>query len=134
MKRILLAAALSVTLSTPAVAAIEIDETQGFGPTYGSTVADLTIGKPLQLAGAVFGTALHVVGLPFSMASDSVSETKTVLVDKPWAALKRCTGCSPAYDNYVKSQDKEQQGQVRFVVDKPSEIIINSNDIVIINQ
>lgn len=133
MKRILLATALSAMLIAPAHAAIEIDETEGYGPTYGSAALDITVGKPLQVVGAVLGTALHVVGLPFSMASDSVEESKAVLVDGPWDALRRCTGCSPAYDNYVKSQT-EQQGQVRFTVDGPSEIIINSNDTVVINQ
>lgn len=133
MKKILLAAALSATLATPAFAAIEIDESQGYGPTYSSAALDITIGKPLQLTGALLGTALHVVGLPFSAVSGSVAESKAVLVDGPWDALRRCTGCTASYDNYVKSQT-ETQGQVRFTVDGPSEIIINSNDEVIINQ
>lgn len=124
---------LAMAVSTSAHAAIEIDETQGYGPTYSSAALDITIGKPLQLTGALLGTALHVVGLPFSMASDSVEESKAVLVDGPWDALRRCTGCTASYDNYVKSQT-ETQGQVRFTVDGPSEIIINSNDEVIINQ
>lgn len=132
MKRFALAFALALTLTAPAYAAIEIDETD-FGPSYGSAVADITIGKPLQLVGAVLGTALHVVGLPFSSASDSVNESFDVLVDKPWRALHRCTGCTPAYDDYVKSQDSTE-GQVRFTVDRPSEIVINTDGTVVISQ
>lgn len=124
---------LAMAVSTSAHAAIEIDESQGYGPTYSSAALDITIGKPLQLTGALLGTALHVVGLPFSAVSGSVAESKAVLVDGPWDALRRCTGCTASYDNYVKSQT-ETQGQVRFTVDGPSEIIINSNDEVIINQ
>lgn len=131
MKRLLAAAALSATLVSPAFAAIEIDESN-FGPTYGSTVADVTVGKPLQFLNAVFGTAVHVIGLPFSIASDSVEQSRATLVEGPWSALQRCTGCTPAYDNYIQSQNLEQ-GQVRFVVDRPSEVIINSNDVVIVN-
>lgn len=132
MKRFLMTAALGVSLvCAPAHAAIEIDE-HDFGPTYGSSVADVTIGKPLQLLGATAGTVLHIVNLPFAMASDSVNESYDTLVRKPWSALKRCTGCTPAYDDYIKSQ--EQQGQVRFTVDGPSEIIIQSNGEVVVNQ
>lgn len=132
MKRLLIASALSLSLVSPSFAAIEIHE-DDFGPTYGSSVADMTIGKPLQVLGATLGTALHIVGLPFSIASHSVEESYDSLVRKPWSALNRCVGCSPAYDNYVKSQD-QAQGEVRFTVDGPSEIIINSNGEVIVNQ
>ncbi len=132
MKRFLIASALSMALVSPAFAAIEIDESQGFGPTYGSAVADVTIGKPLQTLGAVFGTALYAINLPFAYASDSVDESYATLVEGPWSALQRCTGCSPAYDSYIKSQSNPQV-QVRFVVDQPSEIIINSNDTVVVN-
>lgn len=130
MKRLLLAATLSMTLTAPAFAAIEIDE-NNFGPTYGSTVADITIGKPLQTVGAILGTAVHVVGLPFSAASNSIDESYETLVQKPWQALHRCTGCTPSYDAYVKAKNATQ-GQVRFTVDGPSEIIINSDGSVVI--
>ncbi|MDO4250164.1 MAG: hypothetical protein Q4C68_01495 [Moraxella sp.] len=131
MKRILVATALSFVFAGSAHAAIEIDESQGFGPTYGSTMADVTIGKPLQVVGAVLGTVAHVVNLPFAMASDSVDESYETLVAGPWSALQRCSGCSPAYDNYVKSQ-QNPQGEVRFIVTQPSEVIIHSNDTVIV--
>lgn len=130
MKKFITAALLSVAVaSTSAHAAIEIDENQNFGPTYGSTVADVTIGKPLQLAGAVLGTALHVISLPFNAASGSVDESYENLVHKPWNALRRCTGCTASYDEKIKN---EPQTQYRFVVTQPSEIIINSNDNVVI--
>lgn len=130
MKKIIATALLSLAVvSTSAHAAIEIDENQDFGPTYGSTVADATIGKPLQLANAVLGTALHVVTLPFNAYSGSVDESYETLVRKPWEALRRCTGCTPEYDHSIKN---EPQTQYRFVVTQPSEIIINSNDNVVI--
>lgn len=129
MKKLVSATLLAMVVSTSAHAAIEIDENQNFGPTYGSTVADVTIGKPLQLAGAVLGTALHVISLPFNLASGSVDESYENLVNKPWNALRRCTGCTESYDEQIKN---EPQTQYRFVVTQPSEIIINSNDNVVI--
>lgn len=129
MKKLVSATLLAMVVSTSAHAAIEIDENQNFGPTYGSTVADVTIGKPLQLAGAVLGTALHVISLPFNAASGSVDESYENLVHKPWNALRRCTGCTESYDARIKA---EPQTQYRFVVTQPSEIIINSNDNVVI--
>lgn len=131
MKRILLASVLGLVTMTTAHAAIEIDETRHFGPSYGSTMADVTIGKPLQVVGAVLGTVAHVVNLPFAMASDSVDQSYDTLVRGPWEALQRCSGCTPAHDNYLKSQ-QNPQGQVRFVVMQPSEIIINTNDTVVV--
>ena len=73
MKRKLLACALSISLITPTFAAIEIDETS-YGPSYGSTLTDVAIGKPLQLAGAILGTAAYIAAIPFSLASDSLDE------------------------------------------------------------
>lgn len=125
MKRVLLASALSLALTSPAFAAIEIDEND-FGPTYGSTVADLTVGKPLQLVGAIGGTALHIAALPFSVVSGSVGESYQTLVAKPWSNLRRCNGCTPSYDHYVKSQNRPE-GEIRFVVDRPSEIVIHTD-------
>lgn len=132
MKKLLIASVLSLGLASTANAAIEIDEDEGFGPTYGSTVADVTIGKPLQVVGAVAGTALHIAALPFSIASNSVIESFDTLVRQPWSALQRCNGCSPAYDAYVKSQD-DSAGEVRFIVDKPSEVVIQTQGGVVVN-
>lgn len=123
MKRFLSGAVLSLVLASSANAAIEIEETQDFGPTYGRTVADVTVGKPLQVAGAVLGTALHVVALPFSLASNSVDETYDTLVRQPWNALKRCNGCSAGYDEYIKTQQNPKT-EVRFAVHGPSEVVI----------
>lgn len=132
MKKLILASVLALGMASTANAAIEINESEGFGPTYGSTVADLTVGKPLQLVGAVAGTALHVVTLPFALASNSVDESYDTLVRQPWTALKRCNGCSPAYYAYVKSQE-EGTGEVRIIVDRPSEVVIQTKDGVVVN-
>lgn len=133
MKRLVMAAALSFACVSPSFAAIEIDESQDFGPTYGSMAADITIGKPLQFLGAVLGTTLHVVGYPFAAASNSTEQSHEVLVEGPWNALKRCNGCTPAYDNYINSQNSDTN-QVRFVVEQPSEIIINTDGTVVISH
>ncbi|MDO4897212.1 MAG: hypothetical protein Q3971_07600 [Moraxella sp.] len=131
MKIKYLSLALLASISINAHSATEINE-QYFGPTYGSATADLLIAKPLQLAGAVAGTALHVVGLPFSAASDSVDSSYEVLVRQPWDKLRRGTGYSDAYDTHIKNQ-YISPNEVRFVVDRPSEIIINTDQSVQVN-
>jgi len=62
------AASLSLLAAStqPALAAIEIDETD-FGPSYETMVVDTVVGKPLQLVNAVAGTAAYLVSLPFSL-------------------------------------------------------------------
>lgn len=120
-----LALALVAVLGVQAHAATEINE-KYFGPTYGTAAADVLVAKPLQLAGAVAGTALHVVALPFSVASDSVESSYDVLVKQPWSSLRRGVGYSEEYDAYVKNQYTSPH-EVRFVVDRPSEVIISTN-------
>lgn len=132
MKRKLLACALSISLITPTFAAIEIDETS-YGPSYGSTLTDVAIGKPLQLAGAILGTAAYIAAIPFSLASDSLDETHRVLVEEPWYALQRCNGCTVSYDNYLKLKN-DPQAELRFVVVQPSEVVINTNGEVVIKS
>lgn len=131
MKIKYLAIALLAGISVQAHSAVEINEND-FGPTYGTATADILVAKPLQLAGAVAGTALHVVGLPFSIASDSVDSSYEVLVQQPWDKLRRGVGYSEAYDTYVKNQGVNPN-EVRFVVDRPSEVIISTDQNVQIN-
>lgn len=118
-------------LSTNAHAAIEVDE-QHAGPTYGTMMADILIAKPLQLAGAIAGTALHVIALPFSSASGSEEMTRRVLVDEPWEAMRRCVGCTESYDDYIKGQNANPN-EVRFTIDGPAEVIINTEQNVVVN-
>ncbi|MBH0095278.1 hypothetical protein I6E61_02625 [Psychrobacter sp. NZS113] len=122
---------LLVASMQPALAAIEIDEND-FGPSYGTMVADVTVGKPLQLIGAVAGTALYLVSLPFSLIGGNADQAQQKLFVEPWDAMGRCLGCSVAEDNYYKSQANDNN-LVRIVVDQPSEILINTNDYVIVN-
>jgi hypothetical protein len=122
---------LLVASMQPALAAIEIDEND-FGPSYGTMVADVTVGKPLQLIGAVAGTALYLVSLPFSLIGGNADQAQQKLFVEPWDAMGRCLGCSVAEDNYYKSQANDNN-LVRIVVDQPSEILINTNDHVIVN-
>lgn len=131
IKHTLFALMTAVALNTSANAAIEIDE-KDFGPTYSSAALDILIAKPLQVAGAFAGTAIHLVGLPFSYASDSVESSAKVLIEQPWDALNRCVGCSAAYDNYIKNQEYPSN-EVRFLVDRPSEVIINTDQDIVVN-
>ena len=114
----------------PAQAAIEIDETN-FGPSYETMVVDTVVGKPLQLVTAVAGTAAYIVSLPFSAAGGNKDQAQQKLFVEPWQAMSRCLGCTVAEDNYYKSQSTNDD-VVRIVVDKPSEILISTNDQVIV--
>lgn len=114
----------------PTFAAIEIDETD-FGPSYGTMVVDTVVGKPLQLANAVAGTAAYIVSLPFSLIGRNADQAQQKLFVEPWDAMGRCLGCTVAEDNYYKSQVVDNN-TVRIVVDQPSEILINTNDYVVV--
>lgn len=122
---------LLLALSQPASAAIEIDETD-FGPSYGTMMVDTVAGKPLQLIAALAGTAAYVVSLPFSLAAGNAEQAQQKLVVEPWDAMSRCLGCTVAEDNYYKSQ-VVNNNTVRIVVDQPSEILINTNDYVVVS-
>ena len=126
-------AGLSLIIATtlPAAAAIEIDETD-FGPSYDTMVVDTVVGKPLQLVNAVAGTAAFVVSLPFSIIGGNTEQAQQKLVVEPWQAMGRCLGCTVAEDNYYKSQTTDENNVVRIVVDQPSEILINTNDNVVV--
>ena len=113
-----------------AQAAIEIDETN-FGPSYETMVVDTVVGKPLQLVNAVAGTAAYIVSLPFSAVGGNADQAQQKLFVEPWQAMNRCLGCTVAEDNYYKSQSANDD-VVRIVVDKPSEILISTNDQVIV--
>ncbi len=116
----------------PALAAIEIDETD-FGPSYDTMLVDTIVGKPLQLVTAIAGTAAYLVSLPFSLIGGNADQAQQKLFVEPWDAMARCLGCSVAEDNYYKSQVVDNN-IVRIVVDRPSEILINTNDHVIVNS
>ena len=129
---------LSIMVSTglvfasmqPALAAIEIDETD-FGPSYETMAVDTIVGKPLQLVTALAGTAAYIVSLPFSLIGGNADQAQQKLFVEPWDAMGRCLGCTVAEDNYYKSQ-VINNNVVRIVVDQPSEIIINTNDYVVV--
>ena len=129
---------LSIMVSTglvfasmqPALAAIEIDETD-CGPSYETMAVDTIVGKPLQLVAALAGTAAYIVSLPFSLIGGNADQAQQKLFVEPWDAMGRCLGCTVAEDNYYKSQ-VINNNVVRIVVDQPSEIIINTNDYVVV--
>ncbi|MEZ7503591.1 hypothetical protein QO189_14045 [Psychrobacter sp. Arc29] len=122
--------ALMAASIQPTFAAIEIDETD-FGPSYETMVVDTIVGKPLQLVNAVAGTAAYIVSLPFSLIGGNADQAQQKLFVEPWDAMGRCLGCTVAEDNYYKSQ-VINNNTVRIVVDQPSEILINTNDYVVV--
>jgi len=134
VKSKLLTALTSISLviitMNPASAAIEIDETD-FGPSYDTMVVDTVVGKPLQLVAAVTGTAAYLVSLPFAVVGGNADQSQQKLFVEPWEAMSRCLGCTVAEDNYYKSQSVDDN-TVRIVVDQPSEILINTNDYVVV--
>ena len=134
VKQKLLTASASLTLMAvtmqPTFAAIEIDETD-FGPSYETMVVDTVVGKPLQLVNAVAGTAAYIVSLPFSLIGGNADQAQQKLFVEPWNAMGRCLGCTVAEDNYYKSQAIDNN-TVRIIVDQPSEILINTNDYVVV--
>jgi len=127
---VLINASLTFASMQPALAAIEIDETD-FGPSYETMAVDTVVGKPLQLIAAVAGTAAYIVSLPFSLIGGNADQAQQKLFVEPWNAMSRCLGCTVAEDNYYKSQIVDNN-VVRIVVDQPSEIIINTNDYVVV--
>lgn len=132
LQKLAVVTALSLSFINPAVSATEIDE-DSFGPTYGSMVADTVGGKPLQALTVAGGAIAYVVSLPFTLFTGDTANAKRVLIEEPIQALDRCLGCTPAQDAYYKSQENKQN-QVRLVVDGPSEIFINTDQNVIVNQ
>ena len=126
----IVALSCSMALMQSASAAIEIDETD-FGPSYETMAVDTIVGKPLQLVTAIAGTAAYLVSLPFSLIGGNADQAQQKLFVEPWDAMSRCLGCTVAEDNYYKSQ-AVNENVVRIVVDRPSEILINTNDRVIV--
>lgn len=132
LKKLAVVTALSLSFISPAFSATEIDE-NSFGPTYSSMVVDTAVGKPLQALTVVGGAVAYVASLPFTMFTGDTVQAKRVLIEEPAQALDRCLGCTPAQDAYYKSQ-KQHDNQVRLVVDGPSEILINTDQNVVVNQ
>lgn len=127
---VLASVSLLIASMQPALAAIEIDETD-FGPSYETMVVDTVVGKPLQLVTAIAGTAAYLVSLPFSLIGGNADQAQQKLFVEPWDAMGRCLGCTVAEDNYYKSQ-VGNNNVVRIVVDQPSEILISTNDYVVV--
>lgn len=133
LKKIVLATLLSVATVTPSFAATEIDESDysSYGPTYGPMVADTLVGKPLGALAVAGGAALWLASLPFTTISGDTEYAKQKLITEPADAMYRCLGCTVAQDNYYQSH-RTDNNQVRLVVDGPSEILINTDQNVVV--
>lgn len=130
--KIATALTLSVAIASPSFAATEIDEKE-FGPTYETMLTDAVVGKPLGALAVVGGAAAWVVSLPFTMFTGDVEQARAKLIEEPFYAMDRCLGCTPAEDSFYKSQQPGNQ-TVRLVVDGPSEVLINTNQNVVVSN
>lgn len=131
MRKWVMAVTLSVASLSPAMAATEIDESE-FGPTYDSMVADAVVGKPLGLMAVAGGAAAWLVSLPFTIFTGDVVQAREKLIDEPFYAMDRCLGCTPAEDAYYKSLQPVDKNAVRVVVDGPSEVLISTDQHVVV--
>lgn len=133
-KKWVMAIVLSATTLSPAMAATEIDESE-FGPTYGTMMVDAFIGKPLGALAVAGGVIASIVSLPFTVNNDELDQVERKLILEPIAALDRCLGCTPAEDAYYRSQlPRDVNGNVvRVAVDGPSEVLINTNQNVVVH-
>lgn len=134
MHKWVMAVTLSAISLSPAMAATEIDESD-FGPNYDSMIADTVIGKPLGLVAVAGGAAAWLVSLPFTIFTGDVVQAREKLLDEPFQAMNRCLGCTPAEDAYYKSRqptNDADKNAVRVVVDGPSEVLINTNQHVVV--
>lgn len=130
--KIATAFALSVAIVSPSFAATEIDEKE-FGPTYETMLTDAVVGKPLGALAVVGGAAAWVVSLPFTLFTGDVEQARAKLIEEPFYAMDRCLGCTPAEDSFYKAQQPNNQ-TVRLVVDGPSEVLINTNQNVVVSN
>ena len=130
LKKIAVASLLSISTVTPSFAAIEVDEAN-FGPTYGPMVVDTLVGKPLGALAVAGGAAIWLASLPFTTLSGDTEYAKQKLITEPADAMYRCLGCTVAQDNYYQSH-RSYNNQVRLVVDGPSEILINTDQNVVV--
>lgn len=131
MTKIGIALTLTAASLSPSLAATEIKESD-FGPTYGTMVTDAVVGKPLGALAVVGGAAAWLVSLPFTWFTGDYEQARQTLIDEPFYAMDRCLGCTPAQDAYYKSQQPVNNNVVRVVVDGPSEVLINTNQNVVV--
>ena len=131
LTKIVLVASLTLSAISPSYAATEIND-DDFGPTYNTMIADAVAGKPLGALAVVTGAAAWLVSLPFTLLTGDTARARQTLIDEPFYALDRCLGCTPAEDRYYKAQQPTNNQMVRVTVDGPSEILINTNQNVIV--
>lgn len=88
-RRLALAGAL--LFSVPAWAGERIDPNE---PEAVAMTVDALFARPVLLATTVVGSAVWLVGLPFSALGDNVKESADALIGVPArATFQRCLGC-----------------------------------------
>ncbi len=117
-----------MTMAQPAMSAIEMDE-KDFGPSYGSTLGDAAVARPMQFAAASLGTVIYGLSYPFSYYGGNVEQAKRKLVYEPWNAMYRCLGCTVAEDKYYTNNDINPNVQRRIIGGKYELTIATEDDV-----
>ncbi|HXI09671.1 MAG TPA: hypothetical protein VNK06_02605 [Thermodesulfobacteriota bacterium] len=84
MKKIAAVFLLAVFLSVTSVRGAAPQEEQPHGPSGEAIVFDLVLGRPLGLVTLVAGTAIFIVGLPFTLPTRSVGVAADKLIADPF--------------------------------------------------
>lgn len=90
MKKTFAALAFLLVFSVSSTAALAQDKTT---PSAGEIMFDLVFTRPLGIVAIAAGTAVFVVGLPFSLPARSVKLTADKLITEPFEfTFKRSVG------------------------------------------
>lgn len=99
---VILIFSLSASLSY-ARAGAAVEEPSGL-----AMVTDVAVVRPLLIVSTVLGTALWVVGLPFSILGGNVKGSGEALVATPAkAAFMRCLGCTKSGYSSVSNVNRD---------------------------
>ncbi len=78
-------------------------------PSAGAMAIDLLVARPALLVATVAGTAVFLVGLPFSAMGGNIQESGDTLVRGPAeAAFRRCLGCVNGVKHDVEYVDYDR--------------------------
>jgi hypothetical protein len=101
----LLAALVLFFAVTPAHAASTMEKEE---PSSSEIIFDVLIGRPLGIVATVLGTAVFIVGLPFTIPARSVGVTADKLIADPFKyTFARPVGDIDSYPRYCCDDTKE---------------------------
>ncbi|MBZ0221325.1 MAG: hypothetical protein K8I01_12955 [Candidatus Methylomirabilis sp.] len=101
----LLAALVLFLAVAPAQAASTMEKGE---PTSSEIIFDVLVGRPLGIVATVLGTAVFIVGLPFTIPARSVGVTAEKLIADPFKyTFARPVGDIDSYARYCCDDTKE---------------------------